>query len=222
MKEEKRRPVSVVLPLLLLVATIPLTGQSNQRAFTWFGELVSVDRSAGTLTVRAPFVPHVARYIDSFVPGDPIVAVWTQLDGEADAVLYVERREIMTTTGGYIVHAELVGVDLATRTITFTVPTGTTVMQTLASAAPGTPIKLESPMRQTEAVTEIASVTLDARPTPRPASDVASQIPADPNAALANVAGGWLFESDLAGNLGRLQMHVAIGTSDRPDAAIEC
>ena len=69
---------------------------------------------------------------------------------------------------------------------------------------------------------EIASVTLDARPKARPASEVASQIPADPNAALANVAGGWLFESDLAGNLGRLQMHVAIGTSDRPDAAIEC
>jgi len=203
MKEEKRRPVSVVLPLVLLVllvATIPLTGQSNQRAFAWFAELVSVDRGAGTVTVRAPFLPHVARYIDSFEPGDPIVAVWTQLDGEADVVLYVERHEIMTTTGGYIVHAELVGVDLATRTVTFTVPAGTTIMQTLASAAPGTPIRLESPMRQTETVTEITSVTLDARPRPRPAADAVSQILADPNAALANVAGGWLFESDLAGN----------------------
>ena len=200
MQEKRRRPTSVVLALLLLVATMPLTAQSTQHGFAWFGELVSVERSAGTVTLRAPFLPQVARYIDSFEPGNPIVAVWTQLSGEADAVLYVERPEIMTTTGGYIVHAELVSVDVANSTITFTVPVGTQVMQTLASAEPGTPVRLESPMRQTEAVTEVTSVTLDVRPTPRQAPVVVAKIAADPSAALADVAGAWLFESDLAGN----------------------
>ena len=87
---------------------MPLTAQSIQTDFAWFGELVSVNRPAGTVTVRAAVLPQVARYIDTFEPGNPIVAVWTQFDGEADAVLYVERPEVMTTTGGYIVHAELV------------------------------------------------------------------------------------------------------------------
>ena len=199
MKEKSRRPASVVLALLLLIATVPLTAQSIQPDFAWFGELVSVNRPAGTVTVRAPFHPQVARYIDSFEPGSPIVAVWTQFDGEADAVLYVERPEIMTTPGGYIVHAELVSADTATQTITFTIPVGAMVLQTLAPAEPGVPIRLESPMRQREAVTEVTAVTLDARPAPRPDPDVAPQIAADPNAALANMAGAWLFESDLAG-----------------------
>ena len=199
MKEERRRPASVVLALLLLIATMPLTAQSIQTDFAWFGELVSVNRPAGTVTVRAAVLPQVARYIDTFEPGNPIVAVWTQFDGEADAVLYVERPEVMTTTGGYIVHAELVSADLAARTITFTVPVGTAMIQTLASAEPGTPIRFESPMRQTEAVPEVTSVTLDARPAPRPEPDVAAKIAADPNAAMANMAGAWLFESDLAG-----------------------
>ncbi len=200
MKEAVRRPASVVLPLLLLVATIPLTGQSSPRAFAWFGELVSTDRATGTVTVRAPFLAHVANYIDGFTAGDRIVLVWTQLNGEADAVLYVESHEIMTTPGGYIVRAELVSADPATRTITFAVPVGTTVLQTLAAAEPGTPIRLESPLRQPEATTEVTSVTLDARPTPRPEPDAVSQITADPNAALASVAGVWTFEADLQGN----------------------
>jgi hypothetical protein len=194
MTEERRRPTSIVLALLLLIlsiATVPSTGQSTQHGFAWFGELVSVDRSAGTITIRAPFLPQVARYIDSFEPGAPIVAVWTQLDGEADAVLYVERREIMPTTGGYVVAG----------TITFTVPVGTTVITALVSAVPGTPIKLESPMRQLEAITEVASVTLDARPTPRPTPDIVAQIPADPNGPLASLAGSWSFESDLNGSM---------------------
>jgi len=219
MKQDRRRSTSIVLALLLLIATVPSTGQSIQHGFAWFGELVSVDRPAGTVTVRAPFLPQVARYIDTFEPGTPIVAVWTQLDGEADAVLYVERREIMPATGGYVVHAELVSADVVAGTITITVPVGTTVITALASTVRGTPIRLESPMRQAEATTEVTSVTLDARPTPRPAPDVVAKIPADPNGPLASLAGSWSFESELMGNTITMQCTL---TQDQAELSGTC
>ncbi len=192
--------LAIVVPL---VAHLDIAvGQPTNRQFAWFAELVSVDQAAGTVTVRAPFLEPVAHYIDSFTPGDGIVVVWTQVNAEADAVIYVESRDVMTTPGGYIVHAEYEGGDVSGHTLTFTVVVGDEVGRALAAAQPGTPIKVHSPMHQPDAMTPIASVALNERPTPRPeAEPEAEAIVANPDGPTAGIAGMWTFESSLQGNI---------------------
>ncbi len=199
-----RRPVRLAvlaLPLWLLFGA-PGTafGQSGDRSFGWFADLVSVDQASGSVTVRAPFLEHVANYIDNFSAGDEVVIVWTQLDGEADAVLYVESPDVMQIPGGYIVYADFVDADLTGHTLTFTVPQATTAVPSLASAEPGTPIRIESPIKQPEQVTTIASVALDERPPPRPEPEVEEEIVANPDGPLSQIAGDWKIEADIMGN----------------------
>ena len=199
-----RRPVRLAvlaLPLSLLFGA-PGTafGQSGDRSFGWFADLVSVDQASGSVTVRAPFLEHVANYIDNFSAGDEVVVVWTQLDGEADAVLYVESPDVMQVPGGYIVHANFVEADLTGHTMTFTVPQATTAVASLASAEPGTPIRFESPITQPEQVTPIASVALNERPSPRPELEVEAEIVANPDGPLSQIAGNWKIEADVFGS----------------------
>jgi hypothetical protein len=199
-----RRPVRLAvlaLPLWLLFGA-PGTafGQSGDQSFGWYADLVSVDQASGSVTVRAPFLEHVANYIDNFSAGDEVVVVWTQLDGEADAVLYVESPDVMQVPGGYIVHANFVEADLPGHTVTFTVPQATTAVTSLASADPGTPIRIESPIKQPEQVTAIASVALNERPPARPEPDVEEKIVAKPDGPLSQIAGDWKIEADIMGN----------------------
>ena len=68
--------VVLAFPLLLLLGTTRAAlGQTADRPFSWFAEFVSVDQTAGSLTVRAPFLAHVTNYISDFSPGDDVVVV---------------------------------------------------------------------------------------------------------------------------------------------------
>ena len=193
------RFVSVLVALLLFSGPAGVAEQPDDRSFGWYVELVSVDQAAGAVTVRAPFLKHVANYIDEFSPGEEVVIVWTQFEGEADGVIYIERPDVMKTRGGYIVYADFVGADLEGHTMTFTLPL-TNEMSSLASAQPGTPVRIESPLQQPDAVTTIASVALNERPPPRPEPVVEEEIVADPDGPLAQIAGDWKIESEIMGN----------------------
>ena len=199
-----RRPVrfaALALPIWLLFgAPGSAFGQSADRSFGWYADLVSVDQASSSVTVRAPFLEHVANYIDNFSSGDEVVIVWTQLDGEADAVIYVESREVMNVPGGYIVHADFVDADIAGHTMTFTVPQANAAVSSLASAEAGTPIRIESPIRQPDQVTRIAAVALNERPPPRPEPVVEEAIVANPDGPLSQIAGDWKIEADIMGN----------------------
>ena len=203
----------LAIPLLILLSP-PRTalGQSGDRPFSWFVEFVSIDQTTGSLTVRAPFLAHVANYINDFQPGDDVVIVWTQLDRQADAVIYVESADVMDTAGGFVVRAEFVDADLAGQTVTFTVPQAGDAVSALASAQPGTPVRVESPFRQPDNVTPVTSVALNERPAPRPEPVVEEEILANPDGPLAQIAGDWKLEADIMGNA--LALDCALAQSD--------
>ena len=171
-----------------------LAAQAEEPSFAWFAELVSVDQAARTVTARAPIEAHVARYIGRFKQGERITMVWSQLDAEGDIVRYVERAETMEAESGYIVHAEYVASDVGRRTLTFSTPVPDTVVETLASAGPGTPIKIESPMWQAGSAT---SVALNERPRPRPEPVLVEDTPDWDG---VDVAGEWALNTSLMGN----------------------
>src|ERR1019366_3248247 len=97
-----------------------VAAQRPAHTFVWFGELVSADRAAKTVTVKARLESHVARTLQTLTPGTRVALVWTQFNGEADAVRYVERIETMPAdSGGFIVRGQFVAADAAGPTPTF-------------------------------------------------------------------------------------------------------
>ena len=111
--------VSAAFLICGLVIATPLdtvAAPATAQSFAWFGELVSLDKTAKTLTVKAPIEPHVSRYVSRFTPGQSIVLLWMTFDGEADAVRYIAGADAVTAESGYLVRAEFVSADAAGRT----------------------------------------------------------------------------------------------------------
>ena len=205
------RPIWAVMGVVVLLlghAVVSVAQSPASRSFAWFAELVSVDQAGGAITLAAPITAPVAAYVDRFTAGDRVVIVWTQYDGEADAVMYVSSAEAFDVRSGYIVQAEYVSGDASAGTITFRAPVDAGVISTL-TAAPGTPIRVTSPMKQPAPVTPVVSIALNESPNRRPESEPEAEpdpepqpveIVADPSGPTPEVGGQWIFETSLQGN----------------------
>jgi hypothetical protein len=170
-----------------------LSAQPPTHAFTWFAELVSADRAARTVTVKARVEPHVARTFKMLTPGTPVALVWSQFGGEADAIRYIERADALPAeSGGYIVRGQIVASDAAGKTLTFATPASDKVLAALASAKAGTPIRMTASMVEAPA----SAVMLNEVAKPRPVALVA----ADQDVDVANAAGTWLVETSIMSN----------------------
>ena len=170
-----------------------VAAQRPAHTFVWFGELVSADRAAKTVTVKARLESHVARTLQTLTPGTRVALVWTQFNGEADAVRYVERIETMPAdSGGFIVRGQFVAADAAGPTLTFVTGASDKVLDTLGSAKPGTPIRMTASMLEAPA----SAVALNEAPKPRPVKVAV----AEPVADVANAAGTWLIETAIMSN----------------------
>ena len=170
-----------------------VSAQPAAHGFVWFAELVSADRAAKTVTVKARVESHVVRTLEPLTPGTRVALVWSQFNGEADAVRYVERIETMPAdSGGYIVRGQFVASDAAGTTLTFITLASDRVLAALASARPGTLIRMTASMLEAPA----SAVALNEGPKPRPvkAAD------AEPVAEVANAAGTWLIETAIMSN----------------------
>ena len=95
----------------------------------------------------------------------------------------------METAGGHIVRAKFVDSDLQGQTVTFTVSQAGPAVSALASAQPGTLVRVESPFHQPSHVTPVTSVALNERPAPRPEPVVEEEILANPDGPLVQIAG---------------------------------
>ena len=199
-------PVLAILAFLMGPA-MAAVAQPPSRSFTWFASLVSFDRESTSVTVVVPTTDPVAAYLDRFAAGDRVVLVWTQYDAAADAVMYVSAAEAFDVRSGYLVQAEYIAGDASARTVTFRIAVEGGVVQTLATAAPGTPIKSTSPMKQPGPVTPVVSVALNETPSPRPEPEPEpdpepelAEITADPSAPTPDIGGQWTLDTTLQGN----------------------
>src|SRR5262245_20873091 len=168
-------------------------------SFGWFAELVSYDAGAHTMTVKARVEPHVARYAQTFTPGERLVLTWYQFAGNADAITYAAPEKDMTAKSGYVVRAKFVAADA--RTLTFVLPVPATLASSLAEGKPGTPIRVGAPMAQPGPEAVLTQIALNKTAPARPAPVVAAKA-VD---SARQVVGDWAVDSNLMGNAVKLK-----------------
>ena len=202
MIELGKRLRAVLLACLVLGAGQRATfaASASDSAFSWFAQLVAFDQTSRTVTAKAPVEAHVVRYLGQFKPGEFIVLVWQQFGGEGDAVRYVAPASAMAAETGYIVRAQYVSADPTARTITFKTSVPELVVKTLATARPGTPIKVRSSALLTASRSPVAAIALNETPKPRPVA----KADAGKDAAGANIAGKWALQTSVMNNALRL------------------
>jgi hypothetical protein len=160
---------------------------------------VAFDRASRQVTVKATVEPHVLRYIDRFRPGDPIVIVWQQFEGEGDAIKYMAVPDRAAADAGFILRGVFVGVDVGGPSVTFTTAVADGLIKTLASARAGTSIRFRSSQLPEKARAATTALALDEVPKPRPAPKP-RPTEADDARGSANVAGKWTLETRVMNN----------------------
>ena len=164
----------VLLPLFLVVAAGQIAfaqaaPSGAKRSYVWFGELVSFDTAAKTMTAKSAVNEAVAKYLDRFKPGQHIVLVWTadNTKPETGPVRYIEAYETIKASNvnqGYMLPAELVAADAAARTVTFKATVPETAIQTLTAIQPGRSIRVTTPMTQRSETAILTSIDASDRP----------------------------------------------------------
>ena len=148
--------------LLLLALGDTVTGTaaaatSANDTFTWFGELVSVDAAARTMTVKSPVAYQEAlSELKQFKAGDHIWVVWSGVNDYSDAVRQFRRpaadgriQETLVTP------AVLVSPDATNRYVTLRVDVPDASLAAVKSVKPGQWVTVTSrqrPATQSEAV----------------------------------------------------------------------
>jgi hypothetical protein len=203
---------------IALDVTAPTTGAQTARSFTWYGELVSVDQVAKTITVRAKIRDAVTRYVSDYKPGDQLMLTWVPVKGETDTVIYAPKVEVMKGIDqGYIFPAEFVSADAAGKTLTFKTAFPDALLQAVRSVQPGRWIQATVPMQQPGAVAAISTMASSEKPNivvppPAPAppaneggrgrgrgrANAQVQMPAA--LAAPGLAGSWVISASLGGN----------------------
>src|SRR5216684_1624195 len=111
-----RRAAATVAALCLLIpaGVPPAAAQAPARSYSWYAELVSIDRAAGAVTVKADAVPAIARYVNEFKTGQRVVLTWTAEEGEAIRIINIATPEAMKVVDvGYILPVEFVSANTA-------------------------------------------------------------------------------------------------------------
>ena len=134
--------------------------------YVWFGQIVSFDSTARTVTVDARYREHVDRYIGDFMRGDRITMTWaTPGPGETDAIIYVGHYTAQDRgSWGYVLPAEFVSADIPKHHVTFTIPVPPKALKTLRAASAGSWIKVTMPFAQPDATAAISAIELAAEP----------------------------------------------------------
>ena len=145
----------------LLIPTVKvLTQPVKDHSYVWSGEVVMYDEQSKTVTVKAPYLEHINRYIGEFTRGDKVVLNWaTPRPGETEAVRYIGRYD--TTSGakwGYVLPVEFVSADTAERQLTFTVAVPSKAFKALRKVPSGGWITVTTPFDQPNETAAIVAV----------------------------------------------------------------
>jgi hypothetical protein len=133
----------VALVTVLALGTTAAGLQSAQSAsdtFTWPGELVSVDATARTMTVKARVAYQEAlSELKQFKAGQTVWVVWSGLSDSSDAVRQFRRLEghQKRTDEGLVMQAELVSPDATNQYVTLRVKVPEAALAAIESVKPG-------------------------------------------------------------------------------------
>ena len=136
----------------------PLPGAT----YRWDGELVSLDETAGTLTVRSRVAsPTGLAAIAEVRAGAPIVITWSGYDSQANGI-----RSVMPDDGSglwgsnrFLLRATFVAADAAERYLTFEVAVPEASLETVRSLTQGAWTTVTSPHHPADAAPAVMAVT---------------------------------------------------------------
>jgi hypothetical protein len=168
MSRTLRPAISIALTLCALaIPTVKVLAQAvKNQSYTWSGEVLMYDEKGKTVTVKAPYLQHITRYIGEFTRGDKVVLEWaTPRTGETDAVRYVGRYDASSRTKwGYVLPVEFVSADTAQRWLTFTVAVPSKALKTLKHVPSGGWIKVTTSFDQPNETAAIVAVEASTEP----------------------------------------------------------
>ena len=135
------RQLIAVLVVALCVGAGTMTAQSQSQTaadtFIWHAELVSVDQTTGTFTVKARMLADAAKEVARFKAGDTVVLTWSALDKYADAIRQIAKRDAnQKVTEPFVMSVELASPDVQNEYVTFKFRASSAV-GSVASVKPG-------------------------------------------------------------------------------------
>ena len=161
LKERKLVP-SLVCALWLATSLIGAaqSGAPKQDTYQWSGELVAVDATASTLTVKSRLAYQEAvSEVKQFKPGEKVWIVWSGIHDYSDAVRQLRR----ASTGNKIdedlvMPAELVSTDTPNQYVTIRVKVPEASLAAIKDVKPGQWLTVTSrhrPVTEAEAIVAI-------------------------------------------------------------------
>jgi hypothetical protein len=153
---------------LVLTAGAPATGQqstpSGSDTFTWIGELVSLDATTSTMTVKSRIAYQEAvSELKQFKPGEPLLVVWSGVSDHREAVRQFRRPEAnRVVTDMHVTPAELASPEATHQYVTLRVKVPAAALTAIASVKPGEWVTVTSrqrPATEAEAVLSVKPYT---------------------------------------------------------------
>ena len=172
-----RNQFGYILALVTLLAMgSPVKGeQSTQPAkdtFTWVGELVSVDGTARTMTVKSRIAYQEALSgLKQFKAGEPVWVVWSGVSDHGDAVWQFRRPGAHSEiTESLVTRAELVSPEVTDQYVTLRVKVPEAGLSAIRSLKPGEWVTVTSrrhPASEADAIVGVRPYTESVTPAPK-------------------------------------------------------
>jgi hypothetical protein len=129
------------------VAATPVqSAETGSDTYFWHGELVALDQTAKTITVKSMVVGSALEELGHFKAGDRVLLSWSGLDKYANAVNHVARYDATRKSDErFAFPAEFVSFDTTQKDVTFKAQIPAESISKLQSLKPGQWVTATSP-----------------------------------------------------------------------------
>jgi hypothetical protein len=127
--------VTIAAPVLGIAQSSP----TKSDTYTWNGELVALDATAKTLTVKSRVAyPEAISELKNFKAGDRVWIVWSGIHDSSDAVRQVRRPETgRTIAENLVLPAELVSTEAPNQYVTIRIKLPESTVAAIKTVKPG-------------------------------------------------------------------------------------
>lgn len=147
------RSIATVVSIFMIAVTVLAGAQAPPKSdtYTWNGELVSLDATAKTMTVKSRVAYQDAvSELKPFKAGDRVWILWSGVHDYSDAVRQIRRPETGRTIGeNLVLPAELVSTEAPNQSITIRVRLPETGLSAIKTVKPGEWVTVTSRHRPT-------------------------------------------------------------------------
>ena len=155
--------LAILTTVLTISGPMPGVAQSSQPksdTYTWNGELVSLDTTAKTMTVKSRVVYQEAiSELKLFKAGDRVWIVWSGIHDSSDAVRQVRRSETgRKIDENLVLPAELVSTEAPNQYLTIRIKVPESALDTIKTVKPGqwvTVTSRDKPLTDDDAVVAV-------------------------------------------------------------------